>query len=100
MEQDLNFVALKGDDIPSEQIQSDMCKGLRNNLEKSKSTLALFPSEESTPVYHLALTSKTLDMQAIGTARLLNLMVIGCVVYRSEFAEEIHETGYAFEIRE
>jgi hypothetical protein len=100
VDQDLKFFAVKAEGGLAGQLQDEMCKGLRGKVEKSKSALALFPLEESDPVYSLALTAKQIDMEAIGTARLLNLMLVGCVVYRSEFAHDVHETGYMFSIRQ
>jgi hypothetical protein len=99
VDQNLKFFAATKGGL-AEQIQDDMCKGLRRNVEKSKSVLALFPSEENNPFYSFALTAKNIDMEAIGSARLLDLMLVGCVVYRSEFADDVHETGYMFSIRQ
>ena len=101
VENDLKLVASNEDRDLAFQRQNELCNGLRSRLEQSKSKTALFPSEQGVPFYSLSLTAKTITREALGTPpRLLDLALVGCVAYRSEFAEDTHETGYIFWVRQ
>jgi hypothetical protein len=96
---ELKWAAVKDDaDFPN---YNELCARQRDRADQRKSANAIFPSDESVSFYHLFLNAKPLSMKAMGDPpHLLNLVVVGCVAYRSEFAEETHSTGYVFYIRQ
>jgi hypothetical protein len=95
VEQEVSIIARDGITF---QTQTEACTRARKRIsDLSRSATALFPSEESTSLYQLLVSSK--NMNVIGSVQWIDPVLVGCVAYRSEFSEEIHETGFIYSIR-
>jgi hypothetical protein len=96
---DLKWAAVKDHaDFPN---YNELCATQTNYAEHHKSAVAIFPTEDSESFYSLFLSNSTITNKALGIPpHLLDLALVGCVAYRSEFGEETHSTGYVFSDRQ